>query len=477
MKSFKILFQLSGVACLALAVSAGAQAFTKADSGWVRIFNGTNYAGLYSRLYAQPVELPTADNSAWTATAAMSIIYGGTDSAGLKTTTGNRGEVGTVKTNYSHYRTRLEYKFDTAVATLNGGLLYGVDESKNRMQNNWPRGIEFQMQQNQTGAAYSIQQVTFNTRVTGSAYSPTGNLVTVCEIGKTGQPCNARSYAATPTLQSIANGRTRWMHIELIQRGADTAWHWVNDTLVMKIWNIRIFNDSTRPTGSTSSGQNSASNFTPDGPYPSGALAIEAEGGAIYHRRWEVMEFPASTPMNENFLHRVVLTNRQPIRPAASSSVSILWRSIGTIPKVKLQYKMGSSGAWQTITDSTANTGTYTWTAPATITDSLRFRISGNDYVVADSTGPFTTTGIHSVSAQAQRFTLDGRGLILSDVKGYDRAEIVDVFGRTIRIIPINGENLHWDLTDGRGTHASKGLYFVRLKGNGFATTVRVPIF
>ncbi len=451
----------------AIAVGAGAQTFTKADSGWVRLFNGVDFTGFYSRLYAAPVVHPVD-------TSAFGIIYPGTDSACLRVkTTTKRGEVGTDKTTYSHYRTRLEYKFDGATTSFNAGLLYGVDETVNRMQNNWPRGFEFQMQQSEPGAVYSIQQVTANTRASGSTYSPTGTNVTICEIG-----CTRRSYLPSPILPASANGASRWMRIELVQRGSDTAWHIVNDTLVLKIWNIRIFNDSTRPTGSTASGSNSASNFTPNGPYNHGALAVEGEGALINHRRWEVMEFPASTPMNENFLHRLVLTNRQAIKPAGSSPVTLTWGSIGTIPKVRLQYRIGATGALQTITDSTPNTGSYAWTAPASVPDSIRFRISSYDYVPVDSTGAVFTTGVRSAqSLPSIRFSLDARGLTVTDMGLFQQVEVWSASGKLLRSLPVRGADFHWDLTGAAGARVPTGVYFLKLKGVGFARSLRVPVF
>lgn len=474
-------FSIASVAaliCLTAAGSVQAQAFTKADSGWVRLFNGVDFTGFYSRLYAAPVVHPVD-------TTAFNIIYPGTDTACIRVkTTTKRGEVGTDRTNFSHYRTRMEYRFDTAVASYNGGLLYGVDESVIRMQNNWPRGVEFQTQQSQPGAAYSIQQVTFNTRVTGSSYNATGTLVNVCEISHTNPTisCNARSYLGNPNIPSAANNRPKWMRIELIQRGSDTAWHIVNDTLVMKIWNIRIFNDSTKKTGgTTTSGGATLSNFTPDGPYPSGGLAVEGEGALVNHRRWEVMEFPSNTPMSENYLHRMVLDNpKQGIKPVGGSAVSIQWRSIGPNAKVKLEYKVGIAGAWQTITDSTANTGTYSWNAPTSVPDSLRVRISSYAYVVSDSTGSVGfTTALRSSNEKIRSFSfnMDGNGLNLSGVASYKQVEVSDIFGKQVRVMAVTGENFRWNLTASNGARVSKGVYFVRLKGAGASQTFRIPIF
>ena len=458
--------------CFAMAVSAGAQAFTKADSGWVRLFNGTDFTGIYSRNYGpvQPVHPPA---STW------QILYPGTDTAAIRvsSTTANLGNIGTDDSSFTHYRARVEAKFDT-YGTTNGGMTYHTHENYIRMNNNWPRSIEFQFKQDQTGDAFSIQQVTFNIRGNGATWVPTGGTAqTGCEFG-----CNRRSFSASPHISTAAapgtatGGATRWLRYLLIARGSDSATHIVNDTVVLTLSNIRIFNDSTKNTGSTASNSSSASNKTPNGPYGSGGLGLQSEGGLINYRRWEIMQFPPSTPKNEPYLHRLVLTNRQPIRPAVNTPVTILWRSIGTIPKVKLQYKMGA-GAWLPITDSTTNSGTFSWTSPATITDSLRFRISGNDYVIPDSTGTFSTTGIHPGSKTFSRFTLDNHGLTLLDIAAFKEAGITDVFGREVRVMPVNGNDFHWDFTDAKGARVSKGLYFVRLKGSGFSQTIRVPVF
>ena len=118
--------------------------------------------------------------------------------------TSKKGEIGTDRADYSHYRTPMEYRFDVASSGYNAGLLYGVDETKIRMQNNWPRGIEFQMQQSEPGALYSIQQVTADTRVTSGRYSPNGTAVKVCEYG-----CNARSYKGSVDIPSAIGTTAR----------------------------------------------------------------------------------------------------------------------------------------------------------------------------------------------------------------------------------------------------------------------------
>jgi hypothetical protein len=472
----KTLLGASFTAVLSLslfAADAGAQGFTKADSGWVRLFNGVDFNGFYSRLYGAPVVHPVD-------TSAFALMYPGTDTAAIRAKNNSkRGEFGTDRTDYSHYRTRMEYRFDVASSGYNAGLLYGVDETKIRMQNNWPRGFEFQFQQSEPGAVYSIQQVTADTRVTSGRYSPNGTAVKVCEYG-----CNARSYKGSVDVPSAIGSTPKWMRVELIQRGADSAIHIVNDTVVMKIWNIRIFNDSTKASGCTGSGCGATvSNFTPSGPYPRGALAVEGEGALISHRRWDVMEFPASTPMNEHFLHRLFLDlPATAVKPAPSAQVGLTWRAIGTIPKVKIQYRIGL-GQWQTATDSVPNTGVYTWTAPVSVPDSVRFRISSYDYVWGDSTDGTVPVNVIATSKRAQSllFSVKNGMLTIPNAQNYDRVDIRDASGKNVRAF--RGGRLEqvstvsWDLTDRRGEKVPPGLYFVKLTGPSGVQTERVTIF
>src|SRR5258708_1536845 len=104
-------YWVGAVLAAGMACAAGAQDFSKADSGWVPLFNGSNYDGLYSRLYNQPV---TA-----TVDPAFKIAYPGTDSVEIKIGSIG-GEIGTQRINYSHYRMRVQYRFEAAGA-LNAG--------------------------------------------------------------------------------------------------------------------------------------------------------------------------------------------------------------------------------------------------------------------------------------------------------------------------------------------------------------------
>jgi hypothetical protein len=464
------------ITMVGFATEARAQEFTKADSGWVRLFNGTDFNGWYSRTYnVSGVDAPLVVPPA----APYSIEFAGTDTATIRVGANSpQGNIGTIDSSYSHYRFRVEAKYDT-YGTTNAGLTYHTRELAIRMNNNWPRSIEFQFRQNETGDAFSIQQVTFDIRGNGATYSPTGTAQTGCEFG-----CNRRSFSANPRISTAAttgatSGPTRWLRYHLIARGADSATHIVQDTVVLALSNIRITNDCTKATGSTTSGSSSRSNCTPNGPHGYGALGLQAEGTTLRYRRVEMMQFPASTPKTAPYLHRLFLdAPAAPVKPAPGAQVALQWRAIGTIPKVKIEYRSGT-GAWQTITDSVPNTGTHNWNAPGSVPDSLRFRISSLDYVWADSTDGTGPVSIRYGLPESGRklFTVRGGEWILPGTAEFSRMEIRDASGRTVRALPLSGSSARWDLTGANGARVQPGLYFFRLTGSAAPLDGRVMVF
>jgi hypothetical protein len=327
------------------------QAFTKADSGWVPLFNGRDFTGIYGRLYGQPVT-ETPDPS-WI------VQYPGTDTAVIRgSNTSRQGNIGTKKT-YSHYRMRVEYRHDVAGGSNNAGITYHTDESKPRMNNNWPFSIECQMMQQESGSAYSIAMLGFNTRANGATYAPTGGTeVTGCATG-----CNRRNYNANP----IIRGGTHWQEMEIIVRGSDTAWHLVRDQVVFKLWNMRV------RTNNGGDGEKISS----------GTIGLQAEGALINYRRWEIMELPTTGP---NHQVRLFLDNPDGgAKLAAGSTQNIAWRTLGDVKKVNIQYRIGD-GAWQVAANNIDNNGTYAWTVPQQPTQRLRLKISGAEaWARADS--------------------------------------------------------------------------------------------
>lgn len=353
------------MAALALALAAAVPkaqlAFTKADSGWAPIFNGTNFDGLYSRMYGKDVtDIPNKSFS----------IQDGM----IRVTQGSGWEEGHLGTDrkYSHYRARVEYKFDGTDG--NAGFTYHTDESVPRMANNWPRSIECQMMQGNAGRAYSIAMATFDTRARNGRYDPAGTQVTACERS----PCNARDYGASVILDK----RGQWNRMEVVVRGSDSALHRVNDSTVMCVTNIRI------PT---------AQGATTFQPYGSGSLAVQAEGANLVYRNWEIMELHPEGP---NHVQRLFLaTPGKDAKLAAGSAYNITWRTLGEVKKVSIHYRIGD-GNWEVAANNVDNTGSFTWTVPQKSTQELRMKISAAAaWVRADSSlGDLEITGSSGIT-------------------------------------------------------------------------------
>ncbi len=427
-----------------------AAAFTAADSGWVPLFNGKDFQGLYSRMYNAPVtNYPTID-PIWT------IKYQNTDSVEIYVKAGG-GELGTIRTSYKHYRMRIQYRFDED-RNLNAGFLYAMDETYPRMggdgttaKGNWPRSIECQMKQGEGADAFSIQQVTFDTRVTSNHWAANGNAIKVCEFG-----CNGRNFQAFPRVDK----HTQWNDMEVVVRGKDSAFHNLNGQTVFKLWNIRITDKQGKVLQ----------------PWDSGAVGLEAENAIVHYRRWEIMELPPSGP---HFLNRLLLDapkEGQTLPPGKPYSVKR--RGIGDFKKVSLKYDAGAG--WKTLADSVDNNGSYDWNVPGDIGSQVRIKImAGDAWVRPDSSGKFQiSTRIGGPVPNAGRsFAWGGRALRLDGIAASARLRIADVTGRVVREIPVGEgpEDLAWDGKDDSGRQAPAGFYFAGFAGS--PARLRLAVF
>ncbi len=450
---------VAGACAVALCGAVHAQEFTAADSGWVRIFNGTNFDGLYSRTYGAtaPLVRPPA--------APYQILYAGTDTAAIRvttTTSSQQGNIGTDKTSYKHYRVRVQYRFDVQNGNNNAGLTYHTDETAPRMQNNWPRSIESQMKQSETGSAFSIQQVAFTTRTNGtgagSGYNASGNnVVQACENG-----CNGRWYRGNP----LVGTHPAWNQMEVVVRGADSAMHIINGITVMRLWDIRLVNNS----GQTIS------------PVDSGGITLQAEGSLINYRQWEIMEMPPTTPMSAHYLHRLLLDMKEPdnfVLPGTTHAIK--WRSIGDVPTVKIEYRYTlPEGDWVTIADAAPNTGSFDWKVPreaeglakaASTVYTAEMRISSSlDHVQADTrmfgmvwSAAITPGMLHG----SLSFGVTGTGRILSGLSQGTQVEIRDLLGSRVRVLIVGERDIDWDRRDERGKFVPAGIYFARAVNGG----------
>ena len=72
-------------------------------------------------------------------------------------------------------------------------------------------------------------------------------------------------------------------------------------------------------------------------------------------------------------------------------------------------------------------------------------------------------------AAGETRFTIVGMETVLRLPGAYARGLIVDARGRIVRNLDVTGPAVEWDRTDSHGLRAPRGVYFLKLTGNGIS--------
>lgn len=136
----------------------------------------------------------------------------------------------------------------------------------------WPRSIEFQIQENDTGDLYALAaQITVNARLDGKRwlYDPEGNPTLFVQKLPVGNRCVKGSDAEKP------NGE--WNTLELFCVG-DSSVHVVNGIVVMRLQHAQRL-DTPAPA-----------------PLQSGRISLETEGAEVYFREIEITPIEAFPP-------------------------------------------------------------------------------------------------------------------------------------------------------------------------------------
>jgi Leucine-rich repeat (LRR) protein len=68
-------------------------------------------------------------------------------------------------------------------------------------------------------------------------------------------------------------------------------------------------------------------------------------------------------------------------------SYEITWSTTGTLENVKIEYSLDNGVSWNTLVESTVNTGSYNWTIPDTPSDNCLVRVSDSSGTVFDVSG------------------------------------------------------------------------------------------
>ncbi len=384
-------------------VSPSAQ-LTKADSGWVSLFNGENFDGLYSRMYGEDVsDQPDAVFQVQTES--------GTGDPIIHVSPGG-GHLGT-DAEFSHYRMRVQYRFgDNTGPNDNAGLMYHLTEDFPRMNNNWPRSIECQMRKQETADAFSIQDVTYEVPVRPGTnqYEEGSNSTTTSWSGN-----HRQVYSLSHVGQNPYQDRT-WNDMEIIVRGSERAVHTAGGKKLLELFNIRV------PNGNSET------------PWSKGKIALQAESAEIMYKNWEIMELPENGP---DYLHKILVTSPNEDKEIQSGqSIAITWESIGEIENVNIEYSLDDGNNWDYVAENIENIGSHSWTPSDIEGTGIKIRVSAEDYVMAGVAEGSVAISLSNQAPTAKKFHIN-----IGDIKNarFSQSEIPN----KIEFYDVSGSLLH----------------------------------
>jgi len=168
---------------------------------------------------------------------------------------------------FTNYHLRLQMKWgeqrwgSRATARRDSGLLYHVHGEPGVMSGNWPRSIEFQVQEQDIGDLFPIgTQISVNARQESTnlwVYDPKG----APRLFEKNRRCVKMGDAEKP------NGE--WNTLDLICFNGDSI-HIVNGKVMMRLHQAQRVNSGTPM------------------PLTSGAISLQTEGAEVYYRNVEI---------------------------------------------------------------------------------------------------------------------------------------------------------------------------------------------
>ena len=254
-------------------LAASAAGPTKADSGWLPLFNGKDLAGLNvfvsakGYVDAKTQTMFTPDSGRVHANGPYSLLV-------------------TAK-EYSHYRARVDYRFAPNVGDkANAGMmiLFDTEAAKTHKEGLRPRSIEinFRRDGNFPGTLWAAQgygpYISTTVKSGSQAYLPRaqGGVDWICE------PWDPDKRVVQSTLPVGENPPGEWNRLEARVYG-DSALILLNGNPRTSGWHFQV---RGAPLDSTPSKRVGVT---------SGGLAIQAEGSELWYRDWEIQELDPAT--------------------------------------------------------------------------------------------------------------------------------------------------------------------------------------
>jgi len=119
-------------------------------------------------------------------------------------------------------------------------------------------------------------------------------------------------------------------------------------------------------------------------------------------------------------------------------------------------------------------TGSMMWTVPEITSDQVKVRVSTLDGSLSDeSDGYFALTPVRPAkpAGSLQRLFITGKlGNYVISLHSQNKPEllqIMDVTGKPVRGFKLRSNRVYWDGLDGNGKKVAKGVYVIKMTGNG----------
>jgi hypothetical protein len=278
MKKLCLAFYSGSLFVFGTALPVFSQTATKADSGWVSVFNGTDFNGFF--VYVGSTGYVDVKNQS-TFKAVDGMIKGD----------GPYSLLTTLK-EYSHYQMRVDYKFGLNVgSSANAGLMILMDNkaAKTLKTSLRPRSIEINFRRDGLYPATLWASNNFGPYINTTVLAGTqkflprdqGGVNWICEpwdpvrrVVESGMPLLEHPPGEWNLLEANVRGDSASVRLNSLLR--TVGWHFqgrvtADDSTVAK--RIKI---------------------------ESGGVAVQSEGSEIWYRNWEIMELDPSTGLAIN---------------------------------------------------------------------------------------------------------------------------------------------------------------------------------
>jgi hypothetical protein len=241
-----------------------------ADDGWIRLFDGTSLEGWYTVLTKQAKnEDPTKVFQAHDGLIHVYRDHSENDDVTF-------GYLAT-DMEYANYHLRLDYKWGKkkfrprAQQRRDAGLLYHLV----RPDVVWPRCIECQIQENDTGDCFVVRGTQVETSVEiVNVETPSGpkDLPRYQPAADGGVRQTIGQGAIARIVKSDTHEQAGWNTVEVIVRGSEGAVHMINGHTVFEATNLRQLDTNSKTWV----------------PLAKGRIALQAEFAEVFYRNIEI---------------------------------------------------------------------------------------------------------------------------------------------------------------------------------------------